>query len=80
MTTIAGREFLLKVENKGIRIELDLTQLCWITESIEELFWISLGSDAELDAYDEVVVHIRLGQRGPPWCHHLRMQQWGQLN
>jgi hypothetical protein len=77
MTTIAGREFLLKDENKEIRMELDLIQLCWITESIDESFWVSLGSDAELDAYDEVVVHIRLGQCCPPCCHHLRMQQGG---
>jgi hypothetical protein len=66
MTTIAGMEFLLKYENKEIRIQLDLAQLCWITESIDESIWVSLESDSELDEFDEVVVYIRLGQRGPP--------------
>jgi hypothetical protein len=81
MATIAGKELLLKDENKEIRIELDLAQLCWITESIDESFWVVLSeSEADLGGCGEFVVHIKLEQRGPPWCHHLQMQQGGQLN
>jgi hypothetical protein len=64
MATIEGRAFLLKEENKEIRTAFDRAQLCWITESRAE--FSSMLAGGELEEGVEVVVLIRLQQRGPP--------------